>query len=241
MAVTFTATDSQAAFAAASVVIPSQAWTNGVFYIVFLQEKVASGTPSLAGLTVAGATMTFQRVTSCDKVYDGSLASDSRSSVWVAVGNGNTETVTITCTEAQSAAWYEMDHFAGTKVTNAGLDAVRQGVVNSGAGANPSLSLAALQDAGSLAVGFFVTVAGEVVGAGFTQITHNNANPERITEYQTNVTTVNVTATANNWGGVAIELAGAAAAPVNTVAPAVTGTPAVGQTLACTTGTWTGT
>ncbi len=32
---------------------------------------------------------------------------------------------------------------------------------------------------------------------------------------------------------------GAAAAPVNTVAPAVTGTTTVGQTLSCTTGTWT--
>lgn len=30
------------------------------------------------------------------------------------------------------------------------------------------------------------------------------------------------------------------AAPINVVAPVVTGTPTVGQTLSCTTGTWTG-
>ncbi len=35
-------------------------------------------------------------------------------------------------------------------------------------------------------------------------------------------------------------LSGGASAPLNTVAPAVTGTAAAGQTLSCTTGTWTG-
>ena len=35
-------------------------------------------------------------------------------------------------------------------------------------------------------------------------------------------------------------LSGGASAPLNTVAPAVTGTAAAGQTLSCTSGTWTG-
>lgn len=44
----------------------------------------------------------------------------------------------------------------------------------------------------------------------------------------------------SNWVALGVRITSATPAPVNTVAPAVTGTPTVGSTLSCTTGTWTG-
>lgn len=40
--------------------------------------------------------------------------------------------------------------------------------------------------------------------------------------------------------GFGVPMAGLAVGPVNTVAPAITGTPGVGNVLTCSTGTWTG-
>lgn len=60
-------------------------------------------------------------------------------------------------------------------------------------------------------------------------------------------TNITVTVTASNSEGSASETSGpvgpvapAPAAPVNTAAPVISGTPTVGQELSCTTGTWTG-
>ena len=108
-------------------------------------------------------------------------------------------------------------------------------------------TLAALQQTANAALGCFCHQAneGSTVGSGFTALSSvAGTNPVRSgkVEYQLNVTVVDASwVTSSPAGLVAVEVQAAAggASPVNTVAPAVTGTPRRTYTQTTDNGTWT--
>lgn len=189
----------------------SHTWTAGTLFVIDILEVLSGGVA--APSSIAGGTMTFVKAAETSFSYAGA-SPGARISTWVAVGDGSTSTVTATFGATITDGFLVVMPYTGTKTTNGGLDAIKQSVPGANAAsANPSISLAALQDSGSVAVGFLgITPNGTITaGSGFTQTSSfGHASPvanSATHEYQANVITVNWTAASSQWGALAYEIA----------------------------------
>ena len=177
---------------------------------------------SAAGTVVSGNTVTV-RVTSA--------ASNSAAVNVVLTIGGISDTYTVT-TVAASGGDTTPDVFSFADVTGATVSTVYDSnaiVVSGITGAAP---ISITGGAYSINGGAYTAAAGTVAA--------NDSVTVEVTSSASNSTAVNAVLTI---GGVSdtytvTTAAGEATAPVNTVAPAITGTPTQGQTLTVSTGTW---
>lgn len=190
-------------------------WTpiEGRLYLVTVSSRHAT---AAVEPTIAGNSMTWTRIETSERSSNG-----TRVTVWHGLaGSGATAgALTATFSEAQGGAFIAIDEVTGadTGGTN-GSNAVRQAVPgNGGSSVAPSVTLAALLNANSVAYGAMTSNnnASQTPGSGFTALAnlfHGALGQSLLTEWRTNVTVVD-TAITSAWALIGLELKAGSTGP----------------------------
>lgn len=154
---------------------------------------------------------------------------------------GGTTTITATFTGGGTGnAIMEALEYSGA-ATSSPVDASASAAQTGGGGTTPSCAITTVTDHAAI-VATSMASSNATVGSGYTQRlnTSDILTQDKLDQTPQGGTTVPFGTSSTWWqvSAVALKPVGVVLPPVNTVAPAVTGTPQVGQILTVSPGTW---
>lgn len=177
--------------------------------VIVAGDIVLVSESSYSGADAAATAMSFGGATPGTFVKLGEDATANfRQTLWLGYGCAGTGTITITKATCEKTAWMVNN---ATNTVNSSA-AVGTAVTQNTIGGSPSVSIAALQDANSVAYGSVLGHDGGgavVVGSSFSQVQRQDqAGPNygELTETRTNVTTVNASGCGNQGIIIGVEI-----------------------------------
>lgn len=185
----------------------------GKYYVYIIETGVDAATPNVPSMSATGVTFTQLGTVTCNTT--GTPRSRITAFGFLAASSATALSITADFAgQTQNGRLFTLFQVSGGITTGVnGIDAVVQTVTsNADAGANPSITMSALTSSGNGVIAAFtndVTPFGGTVESGWTLDLNSGHDVNgffSMYRRSTNDNTPTVTASASDWGGIAIEL-----------------------------------